>query len=220
MKNCLLIGGGSKFGHYLTQEFVNAGYTVYLLTGTSGKPKDNVVEILINWDTFSVSDLGPVMARVPNLDVIFFNHNSSSLSADMFKSNTMQSIKDWQHSYFVACQMPFYLVQLLNKKISNNTKIGWMLSQLIVDPTDKDIGYADYIGNKFTNACIMRAFSIYHSGCFFGIHPDGIDTSDTDSTKNKANDIVKLIDNSSKELLNGEIFSAQGEKLALWKNRN
>lgn len=220
MKNCLLVGGGSKFGRYLTQALVNAGYNVYLITGSASQPQTNVYEIQVNWGLLTISDLGPIVAKLPELDLIFFNHNSSSLSANMFKPNKMQSFKHWQHSYFVACQMPFYLVHLLNKKINDATKIGWMVSQLIINPLDHEVGYADYIGNKFTNACIMRAFSNEHSSCFFGIHPDGINAEDIVENETKAADMVKLIDSNTVNFLNGNIFSAQGQRLELWKSKS
>jgi hypothetical protein len=84
-----------------------------------------------------------------------------------------------------------------------------MLSALIVNPIESQVGFADYIGNKFTNACIMKSFAQNYPACFFGIHPDGIDGADT----GKARDIIELITNSSTTELSGKILSAQGIEL-------
>jgi hypothetical protein len=126
----------------------------------------------------------------------------------------VQNPHDWQQSYFVSCQFPFYLVHALSDRINPNTKIGWMLSELIVNPVPDQVGYADYIGNKFTNACIMKSFSMNFPACFFGIHPDGGLSNQLD---NKARDIVQLIDTKSIADLNGNIFSTQGELLELYE---
>jgi hypothetical protein len=146
--------------------------------------------------------------------MVFFNHNASALSQDKFKKSSMQNLQDWQQSYFVACQFPFYLVHALGNRITSETKIGWMLSELIANPLDNQVGYADYIGNKFTNACIMRSFALNFSACFFGIHPDGGLDNQLD---NKSQDIVQLIDNKTSKELNGNIFSTQGEILELYE---
>jgi hypothetical protein len=151
---------------------------------------------------------------VDQFDLVFFNHNASALNQTKFKKSTMQNLQDWQQSYFVACQFPFYLVHALGKRITPDTKIGWMLSKLIVNPSDDQVGFADYIGNKFTNACIMKSFALNFPGCFFGIHPDsGLDNQ----LDKKSQDIVQLIDQKTTTQLNGNIFSTQGEILKIYE---
>lgn len=214
MKQALITGGGSKFGQKITQELVNAGYFVHLVTGNGVKWVDNpcVRVIPVNWQTLGISDVKSIIANLPDLDLIFFNHNASALNLEKFAPRKIQSSSNWQHSYFVACQLPFYLIHSLENRISTNTKIGWMLSRLIKNPVDDHVGFADYIGNKFTNFCIMRSFSINFPASFFAIHPEGgVDVNST----NKAIDIVRLIDNTDPVELNGNLFSTQGEKLVL-----
>lgn len=214
MKKCLILGGGSKFGSYITKEFIKSGYHVILVTSNpdSWMDVENITTIPVNWNQMSVTNIKEIIRNIPNLDVIFFNQNSSALSADNFKIGNIQSISSWQQSYFVACQLPFYLIHSLKHKISH-AKIGWMLSNLIKHPVDSQVGYADYIGNKFTNACILKAFSLTSPGCFFGIHPDGI-IDDQDSIT-KASSIVNFINHSTVEHLNGHIFSHSGVELTL-----
>lgn len=216
MKTCLITGGGSKFGTLLTEQLIAHHYHVYLMT-SNPKPwagKSNVTVIPVVWQTLQLSDIRNCISNLGKLDLVFFNHNASALSQAKFKKSTIQNLQDWQHSYFVACQFPFYLVHALGSRLTLDTKIGWMLSELITNPIDQQIGYADYIGNKFTNACIMRSFSLNFSACFFGVHPDG--GVDNEPEK-KSQDIVQLIDRKTTTELNGNIFSTQGEILKIYE---
>jgi NAD(P)-dependent dehydrogenase (short-subunit alcohol dehydrogenase family) len=216
MKHCLITGGGSKFGLVLTECFLLAGYTVHLVTSSDvsiQSPNLNIIKV--DWNTLSLNDLKLITSTVPNLDLIFFNHNASSLSINNFKLAQIQSPKHWQQSYFVTSQFPFYLIHALYKKLNKQAKIGWMLSQLISHPEDQEIGFANYIGNKFTNACIMRAFAISDQGCFFGICPEFLLASDAAKDLEIANNIVSLVDNLTPDQLNGRIFSTDGDELIL-----
>jgi NAD(P)-dependent dehydrogenase (short-subunit alcohol dehydrogenase family) len=214
MKQCLITGGGSKFGQKITEQLVQAGYHVHLVTSNpqSWQNYKEVTPIMVNWSTVGISDLKNLIPRTSHLDLVFFNHNSSALDVTKFQPGTLQNYKNWQQNYFVACQFPFYVIHAMTNKISPDTKIAWMLSQLIFNPTDSQVGYADYIGNKFTNACIMKSFSLNYPACFFGIHPDGIVSAGDQSTDiDKANNLVKFIESSQVDDLNGKIFSTQGK---------
>jgi len=205
MKNCLITGGGSKFGSKITEQLVQAGYHVYLLTGSQQATDPNITVISVDWYKLNLEDLRRIILNLPNLDLIFFNHNASSLSQAKFNQNQIQSFKDWQQSYFVACQFPFYLIHLCKNKISNTTKIGWMLSELISNPVSTQIGFADYIGNKFTNGCIMKSFAQSFPSIFFGINPESIGNNHDVS---KAVEIVELIEHTAD--LNGKIYYPNG----------
>jgi hypothetical protein len=208
MKTCLITGGGSKFGSKLTDQLLAVGYKVYLITGSQTYLNNPMVTtILVDWKTLGLSDLKKIVLGLPNLDLIFFNHNSSALSQPKFQKNQLQSFKDWQQCYFVACQFPFYLIHSLRDKISTKTKIGWMLSSLIKYPQLDQVGFADYIGNKSTNNFIMKAFSQSFPAIFFGINPDSIG-KDIDADINKSLKIIELIE--SDVNLNGKIYYANG----------
>lgn len=208
MKTCLITGGGSKFGSKLTDQFLAAGYKVYLVTGSQTYLNNPMVTtILVDWKTLGLGDIKKIILSVPNLDLIFFNHNSSALSQPKFQKNQLQSLKDWQQSYFVACQFPFYLVHSLKDKISKTTKIGWMLSSLIKYPYPTQVGFADYVGNKSTNHCIMKAFSQSFPAIFFGINPDSVGKN-SELDANKSQELVQLIESDID--LNGKIYCADG----------
>ena len=209
MKNCLITGGGSKFGSKITDQLLMFGYRVYLVSGSNNYVNNpNVVTIPVNWKTLSLADLKNIISTVPDLDLIFFNHNSSSLNQQKFLQNQIQNVKDWQQSYFVACQFPFYLIHALKSKISATTKIGWMLSELIKNPHPDQVGFADYIGNKFTNGCIMKSFAQTFPAIFFGINPESVSLDTAEDVK-KAADIFNLISNSTD--LNGKIYYPDGK---------
>lgn len=218
MKQCLITGAGTRFGRDLTLKLLDAGYYVHLITsaGKDWTAIQNVTVIDVDWHKIDIKNLKSLFPDTDRLDLIFFNHNSSALSETKFKKSAVQSIQDWQHSYFVACQLPYYFIHSLKRQIHSDTKIGWMLSQLIKTVQDNEVGYADYIGNKFTNACIMRSFSRVYPACFFGIHPDGELESQMDF-KEKAQDMVELIDNKSVQDLNGYIFSTKGQILNIYE---
>lgn len=205
MKNCLITGGGSRFGSKITEQLVQAGYHVYLITGTQQSTSPNITVISVDWHELKLQDIRGIISNLPNLDLIFFNHNSSALNQTKFNQNQLQNFKDWQQSYFVATQFPFYLIHSLKNKISNTTKIGWMLSELISNPTPTQVGFADYIGNKFTNGCIMKSFAQSFPAIFFGVNPESVGN---DADISKAIKIIELIDHATD--LNGKIYYPDG----------
>lgn len=218
MKQCLLTGGGSKFGATITTELIAQGYHVHLVTSnpTPWMTVANVTVIPVDWKNLQLNNIRTCVPAVDQIDLVFFNHNASALNQSRFKKSTIQNPQDWQHSYFVACQFPFYLIHALGNRIVPDTKIGWMLSELIATPRDNHVGHADYIGNKFTNACIMRSFALNYPACFFGIHPDG-GLNDQLGFDKKSQDIVQLITEKTIQELNGNIFSTQGEILKIYE---
>jgi len=209
MKQCIITGGGSKFGVYLTNALLNQNYYVHLITsnGQLWRNTSNVNVIDIDWKTLDITDIKNLIPDTHHIDMIFFNHNASALNEMSFKSRAVQNPKDWLRAYFVACQFPYYLIQSLSKKLSEDSKVVWMLSALIKYPVTNQIGYADYAGNKFTNACIMKSFSQQHQSCFLGMHPD---SGTNVSPQTKAESMIDIVNSQSVNFLNGKIFDSQG----------
>ena len=73
MKNCLITGGGSKFGSKITEQLVQAGYHVYLLTGSQQATDPNITVISVDWYKLNLEDLRRIILNLPNLDLIFFH---------------------------------------------------------------------------------------------------------------------------------------------------
>lgn len=209
MKQALVFGGGSKFGATLTLTLIRRGYHVHLVTSNpQAWSWDNVTTIPVDWHTVNLGELKNIIKDLPELDLIFFNHNASSLNSNKFKRGQLHDPRAWNQSYFVACQLPFYLVQALSNRINPNTRIGWMLSKLIVEPAEQYTGLVDYMGNKFTNACMIRAFAQNYPAVFFGVHPDnGVSQGGAD--QQAADGIVDIAEWPA-ERLNGHMFDTQG----------
>jgi hypothetical protein len=208
--NELYIGTGKRFAQELIADRRARGSRVFCISAQDGQDTFQV-----NWSTVTAADIHKIIRKLPSLDVVLFNQNASSLSAGGFKSDCYptldlwRQVDHWQQSYFVSCQLPFYLIHSSANKISPNTKIGWMLSELVNSPVNSQVGYADYIGYKFTNTCIMRSFSLNFPACFFGIIPGSLDRHGL------AQDLIGLIHNTDVATLNGGVFNSDGSKFEI-----
>ena len=155
MKTALLIGCGSKFGLKLLNKIYDSGYQIYSISGSDVEQKENLNHLKIDWNSLAVSELQKFLTAVPDVDLIFFNQNSSSLNSSYYKINKFKTLelwkqeKSWAQSYFASCILPFHIIHTLGNKCSPETKIAWMLSSYVYN--HKDIQHADYIGNKYQN---------------------------------------------------------------------
>ena len=175
MKNAILIGCGNQRGERIVNGCIEAGYSVTNIgSGASAIPTVN--NIKIEWKDSDIIKLHKILVDIKHkVDFIFFNQNASSLShANFIESkmtlDTWRLIKSWTNSYWLSCQLPYFLIRTLSPNLHNETIIGWMLSSY-VDHTRKGVDeYPDYSGNKFTNYLIMKNFSKKYK-CF-GINPE------------------------------------------------
>lgn len=168
----LYIGASHGLAAAYQQHRESQGHVCY---SVSSRPSDRTCEV--NWSSINTSSLHRWAQTLPPLDLIFFNQNSSALSADSFAPmptlKLWQQVAHWQQSYFVSCQLPYLLIQTLGARISDQTRVVWMLSGMVTRPF-ADPGYADYIGNKYQNMLIMRNFAQHGAGCYIGIDPGAI----------------------------------------------
>ena len=175
MKQALLIGCGGQRGNNIVDACLKAGYNVINIGSSESDIKD-VMNIKINWKDLDIIHLHKILNGLNgNIDFVFFNQNASSLSRNDFTQSkeTLDMwglVKNWTKSYWLSCQMPFFLIHSLGQKLHEKSIIGWMLSSYI-DFNKKGVDdHADYSGYKFTNLMIMRNFSKKYR-CF-GIDPD------------------------------------------------
>jgi hypothetical protein len=153
---------------------IEAGYSVTNIgSGASTIPTVNNIEIV--WKELDIIRLHKILVKIEHkIDFIFFNQNASSLSQENFLESkitldTWSLIKDWSKSYWLSCQLPYFLIKTLSTNLHSETIIGWMLSSYI-DVTKKGVdNHPDYSGNKFTNYLIMKSFAKKFK-CF-GINP-------------------------------------------------
>jgi len=172
MKHALIIGGGSEKSQVIIDCLVDSDFQVINI-GSSQHPYAN--NIKIEWSKLDIPTVHKLCKFEQKFDFVFFNQNSSSLSATDYDPNlptlkTWRLIKDWTHSQWISCQFPFLLIHKLSNNLSKTSKIGWMLSSYI-DYQNKDIEkFPDYSANKYQNYLQMLAFGQHYQT--FGILPD------------------------------------------------
>ena len=207
--NELYIGTGKRFARELIANRRRLGHRVYCISGQDGEDTFQV-----DWHTITAADIHKIIRKLPDLDLVVFNQNASSLSAACFEHNQYptldlwRQVDHWQQSYFVSCQLPFALIHGLGNKLNQHSHIAWVLSSMITDHKH-DEQYADYIAYKYQNYMIMKNFAHNHAGCFFGIDPGQI----TESIVSDA-DFATKVDHYNRLLnqpdLNGRVWMLDG----------
>tara|TARA_B100001057_G_scaffold134732_1_gene134160 strand:- start:169 stop:774 length:606 start_codon:yes stop_codon:yes gene_type:complete len=201
MKQALLIGCGNERGSRIIDGCHEAGYTVTNI-GSSQSKKTSVKNIQINWKDLDLITLHKVLKEIDyKIDFIFFNQNASSLANIDFTQpketvDTWSITKSWGHSYWLSCQLPYFIIKTLETNLHNETIIGWMLSSFIDKDKEDVTKHPDYSGYKFTNYLIMKNFNNKYPS--FGINPEF-------ETKDKIQKLITEICNGTKKC-NGEMF--------------
>lgn len=203
--NDLYIGASQGLAAAYQQHRQSQGHVCYSVSSQSGP---NTCQV--DWNTINASSLHRWAQTLPPLDLIFFNQNSSALSADSFASmptlKLWQQVAHWQQSYFVSCQLPYLVIQTLGARISDQTRVIWMLSGMVARPF-ADSSYADYIGNKYQNMLIMRNFAQSSPGCFVGIDPGEIAAGQLSQQLHGLDTVIAL----PRDQANGNIFGLDGK---------
>ena len=175
MKQALLIGCGNQRGERIVNGCIEAGYSVTNIgSGASAIPTVN--NIKIKWTDLDIIKLHKILVKINHkVDFIFFNQNASSLSNIDFTQpkktlDTWGLVKSWGHSYWLSCQLPYFLIKTLEKNLHHETIIGWMLSSYIDKNKQGVETHPDYSGNKYTNYMLMKNFNTKYQ-CF-GINPE------------------------------------------------
>lgn len=208
-KEALIIGGGSKFGLHFVKKLIDKDWKVNLITGSNSETPPAVNRLTVDWKNLKITDLERFLNNLTTQSLVFFNQNSSALSNNCYnvdsytKLNLWRQEKDWSQAYFVSCILPFHIIHTLNKSCTTDTKIGWMLSSLILTHRTNQIEYADYISNKYLNYLMIKNFSKQHDSSFFGINPDCLDHTATEENLDK---FVSFVSESDPQAINGKIF--------------
>jgi hypothetical protein len=173
VKQALTIGCGSGNGATIIDTLLDKGYTV---TNVGAKTHPGAHNIQVPWSEIQITNLHQIVKVSGQIDFVFFNQNGSSLCAndfdfantDMLKS--LKLVKDWQHSHWISCQMPFLLLHTIKRHLVPETKIGWMLSAMMVSDNLGVDKYPDYSSQKYFNYLAMRCVGKHYQA--FGIIPD------------------------------------------------
>lgn len=175
MKQALLIGCGNERGSKIVLGCKEADYSITNI-GSSPSTVSDVNNIKIEWNSLGIETLHKILKQVDHsVDFLFFNQNSSSLAElDFTKTkdtlDNWRSIKGWGRSYWLSCQMPYFIIHTLGERLDSNSNIGWMLSGYIDVKRPGVTDHPDYSGYKFTNYLIMKNFN-KRFRCF-GINPE------------------------------------------------
>ena len=201
MKQALLIGCGNQRGERIVNGCIEAGYSVTNI-GSGASAIQTVNNIKIEWKDLDIIKLHKILVKINHkVDFIFFNQNASSLSNIDFTQpkNTLDTwglVKSWGHSYWLSCQLPYFLIKTLEKNLHHETIIGWMLSSYIDKNKEGVETHPDYSGNKYTNYMLMKNFNTKYQ-CF-GINPE-FETTD------KIQPLIKEICSGNKKC-DGKLF--------------
>tara|TARA_Y100000592_G_scaffold101102_1_gene185448 strand:+ start:5303 stop:5908 length:606 start_codon:yes stop_codon:yes gene_type:complete len=201
MSIALLIGCGNTRGEKIVKGCQQAGLSVVNI-GKSQSQIPDVEHISIEWADLDIITLHKKLGQIKSkISFIFFNQNSSTLAQHNFeaKQKTLDIwgvYKSWTKSYWLSCQMPFVIVHTLSSLLTNDVKIGWMLSNFIDRQADGVETHPDYSGYKYTNYLIMKNFNKNYK-CF-GINPEF-------KTKDKIENLVYEIC-TNKKSCDGKMF--------------
>ena len=201
-KTALLVGCGSKSGLDLTNAFLSAGYMVDLISSTNTEIL-NTRQCRVNWDTLTQANIESFLKSSLEYDVVVFNQNARALEPTCYQLDRFNTIelwtcaKAWNQTYFNNCILPFHIIHTLGNRCAN-AKIVWMLSELIYNHTP-GVGYADYIGHKYQNYVLMKAFSQEY--CCIGINRGKIKIQPTE--------LVKFLEQSTNNI-NGKVCYSNG----------
>ena len=201
MKQALLIGCGNQRGERIVNGCMGAGYSVTNI-GSGASAIQTVNNIKIEWKDLDIIKLHKILVKIKHkVDFIFFNQNASSLSNIDFTQpkktlDTWGLVKSWGHSYWLSCQLPYFLIKTLEKNLHHETIIGWMLSSYIDKNKEGVETHPDYSGNKYTNYMLMKNFNTKYQ-CF-GINPE-FETTD------KIQPLIKEICSGNKKC-DGKLF--------------
>jgi len=205
-KKALLIGCGSKWGETFTKTIANSNYTIDLVTH-SDFSYPNVNTVKIDWHSISLNQINEIIP-LTDYNLIFFNHNSAGAVNDHWLKDGHTIPQElWNKSYWIDCQFPYYVIKHLNGNIREDTKIGWMLTGLIVNRNSEHFKFAGYAASKSVNFHLMRGFSqVSNNGIYFAINPGRLIENDH---KKDSEDILQVIEKITK-LDSGKSFSKDG----------
>ncbi len=192
-KKALLFGCGSKWGLEFTKHLADSGYEVNLVS-SSNVDYPNVKTLNINWVMSNETCVKELLIK-EEYDLIFFNQNSGGgPGGDDFSSARTYSIDHWNIHNWINCQLPYTVIKHLSSTITEKTKIGWMLTGLIIGNDTDLYQYAGYASIKSTNLHLMRGFSKFHKGTFFAINPIWFPVEDYKKDAKQISSIIERLE--------------------------
>jgi hypothetical protein len=196
MKKALVIGGGSENGRAILDTLADNNFET-INFGSSVYQQASVKTVPLDWRQVDIEFVHRNFSQFDGVfDFVFFNQNGSSLNARDFSIQhddileTWRRIKDWNHSHWISCQMPFLVLHTIRKNLSTESKVGWMLSDLIDYRNPLSAEFADYSSNKYFNYLSMKSFAQANQFKTFGIYPTFSDSNSKDKLKHIINTVI------------------------------
>ena len=192
-KKALLFGCGSKWGLEFTKYLADNGYQINLVSSSS-VDYPGVKTLNINWVMSNETSVKELLVK-EEYDLIFFNQNSGGgPGGDDFSPSRDYSVDHWNIHNWINSQLPYIVIKHLSSTITEKTKIGWMLTGLIVGNDTSRYQYAGYASIKSTNLHIMRGFSEFHKGIFFAINPMWFPVEDYKADAKQISSIIERLE--------------------------
>jgi hypothetical protein len=197
MKQALILGGASKNSQVILSTLLNHDFHIVNF-GSSTYPHDGVTNVQISWDQLDIEFVQRNFgAFAQPFDFVFFNQNGSSLSLSDYSTDhddileVWRRIKDWNHSHWVSCQLPFLILHTIRNNLTAQSKVGWMLSEYIDHTNAHSVDFADYSSAKYFNYLSMKSFGMMNQFQTFGIYPDFSDPNAPTKLQQIITDIVE-----------------------------
>ena len=172
-KNCLIFGGGSKFGLDLSHQLVDQSYTVYSVSST---PTSRLQTLLIDWKKCDLNSVDKLLECVPTVDLLIFNQNFSETTNNIdfteSRTKTWIEIQKWKQAHYVNSLLPYQVLNnlVISSKFNNTSTAVWILSMAINKTTiDSSLGYK---AQKYLNKEMVRhASNDKNPGHYIGFDP-------------------------------------------------
>lgn len=197
MKQALIVGGGSENGRVIVESLIEQEFEI-VNVGSSVFEHAQVTNIKISWSQLDIESVHRTFNQFDQVfDFVFFNHNSSSLAQADFDVNHCDTLKkwrllkDWSHSHWLSCQMPFLILHTIRKNLDSRSRVGWMLSNTVIHDRAHSQQYPDYSSYKFFNYQAMQCFGNTNQFQTFGIYPDFSKSGGQDQLRNIVTQIVQ-----------------------------
>lgn len=180
-KNCLIFGGGSKFGLSLSKKLSEVGYDLYNVTSN---PSDSSKDIVVDWHKCDFIFVERLLSNLPVIDLVIFNQNfcqiPEMIDLTVGKLRFWKQNQNWIQSHFINSILPCQVLSTLSLdgKFTDSSLAVWMLSKVILD--DHDDKHLGYRAQKRLNKDIIKNISKNNPGRFMGFDPGVVDPINRD----------------------------------------
>lgn len=218
-KRVLLTDNGTELGFHLAHRFLENNFQVDMITDIPMN-HENVNSYKIDWSKFTLETFDKFITKVSfyeknkfPYDVIYFNHFiNGGPSETEFLPYVDFSYNQWELANKVNIVSTFILVKELSRYFKFDTKVVWMLRGLYDYNWNENFKYGTSCMFENSRISLLKSFSNYMPGIFLGLNIGSSSNEPTESQSIRANEIIKTIEESTKDD-NGSVLFRNGQKL-------